>query len=61
MLKCKENLSHGLRPIIVTIYSRVAVAEALAEDAEIGSRIDIFEIEQFIATNHVRAELVQAK
>lgn len=51
MQKCKENLSHGLRPIIVTIYSRVAVAEALAEDIEIGSRIDIFEIEQFIATN----------
>lgn len=51
MQKCKENLSHGLWPIIVTIYSRVAVAEALAEDIEIGSRIDIFEIEQFIATN----------
>lgn len=51
MQKCKENLSHGLRPIIVTVYSRVAVAEALAEDIQIGNRIDIFEIEQFIATN----------
>lgn len=51
MLKCKENLSHGLRPIIVTVYSRMAIAEALADDIEIGDRIDIFEIEQFIATN----------
>ncbi|WP_175766972.1 DUF4928 family protein [Burkholderia cenocepacia] len=51
MQKCKANLSHGLRPIIVTVYSRVQVAEALAEDVQIADRIDIFEIEQFIATN----------
>lgn len=51
MQKCKENLNHGLRPIIVTGNTRVTVAEALAEDIQIGDRIDIFEIEQFVATN----------
>lgn len=49
--KCKDNLRDGLRPIIVTTYSRIHVAEAMSEDMGVGGRIDIFEIEQFIASN----------
>ncbi len=49
--KCRENLSRGLRPIIVTVYARVTIAETFAQDIGIENRIDVFEIEQFIASN----------
>lgn len=49
--RCKVNLEQGLRPIIVTIAKRVPAVEGLAEDAGIGDRIDVFEVEQFIALN----------
>lgn len=49
--KCKENLGNGLIPLIVTSYTGAAVADANAESVGLGQRIDIFEIEQFIATN----------
>ena len=48
---CKSNLDHGLRAIVVTRKTGVAVAEGLAENAQIADRIDIFEIEQFLALN----------
>lgn len=57
--KCQANLGDGLRPIIVTVYGRIQVAEALAEDLGIGERIDIFEIEQFIASNMFELSLFQ--
>ena len=49
--RCQENLNDGYRPILVTIRERVAVDEALASDKELGDRIDIFEIEHFVALN----------
>lgn len=49
--KCVQNVQDEYRPIIVTVADRVNVAESLAQDAGIGSRVDIFEIEQFLATN----------
>jgi hypothetical protein len=49
--KCKENLSAGLRPIIVTIADSRAGAESLAKVQGIEDRLDIIEAEQFIATN----------
>jgi hypothetical protein len=49
--RCRENLNASLRPILVTLDRRLAVAEGLAEDAGLGDRIDIFEVEQFIAMN----------
>ncbi|HEU4635185.1 MAG TPA: DUF4928 family protein [Edaphobacter sp.] len=49
--RCRENLNSSLRPVLVTIDRRLAVAEGLAEDAGLGDRIDVFEIEQFIALN----------
>jgi len=49
--KCIRNLEDGLRPILITTYKRVILAEGLAESAGILDRIDVFDIEQFIAGN----------
>jgi len=49
--KCRENLNNGCRPMLVTLQRGLDVAEGLAENAGLGDRIDIFEIEQFVALN----------
>jgi hypothetical protein len=49
--KCRSNLESGLRPIIVTTEDGVGGAKALAKQADLEDRIDVIEIEQFIATN----------
>jgi hypothetical protein len=49
--RCRENLNDGHRPILVTLQKGLTVAEGLASNVEIGERIDIFEIEQFVALN----------
>lgn len=49
--KCRENLESGLRPVIVTVERSVAVADGLARNAGLAQRIDVFEIEQFVALN----------
>lgn len=51
MAKCVGNLSAGLKPLIVTTEDGVGGAKALARQAGIEERIDIMEIEQFLATN----------
>jgi len=47
--KCAGNLSSGLRPLIVTTDDGVGGAKALARQAGIDERIDVVEIEQFLA------------
>jgi len=49
--KCWDNLNAGYRPILVTLQRGLAVAEGLASNAGISDRIDVFEVEQFIALN----------
>lgn len=49
--RCRENIDSGLRPIIVTNMRGLSIAEGLAENAKLGERIDVFEIEQFVALN----------
>lgn len=49
--KCQNNLSAGLRPIIITTEDGVGGAKALAKQAGVDDRLDVIEIEQFIATN----------
>ena len=49
--KCQRNLDDGKRPILITVYKKVPVAESLADDYGIGDRLDVFDIEQFIASN----------
>ena len=49
--RCRDNLDAGYKPILVTTQKGVAVAEGLAENARLAERIDIFEVEQFVALN----------
>lgn len=49
--KCRDNLNEGLKAVIVTLQKGTTVAEGLAENKGIGERVDVFEIEQFIALN----------
>lgn len=51
MRKCAKNLDNGKRPLILTIYKNVSAAEFLAEQQGIANRIDVFDIEQFLAGN----------
>ena len=49
--KCQANLSTGLRPLIITTDDGVGGAKALSKQAGVDERLDVIEIEQFIATN----------
>lgn len=49
--RCRENINDGFRPIIVTTQRGLAAAEVLSENAGLGERIDVFEVEQFVALN----------
>jgi hypothetical protein len=49
--KCSENLAENRRPLVITTESGVGGAKALAKNAQISDRIDILDIEQFVATN----------
>lgn len=50
-IKCRDNLTGGRRPIIVTTDNSLSYAVAVCERYGIADRVDIFEIEQFLATN----------
>lgn len=49
--KCCTNLDENLRPLVITTESGAGGAYALAKNANVADRIDILEIEQFVATN----------
>ena len=49
--RCQDNLNDGYKPVLVTIQKGIAVAEGLADNKGLAERIDIFEIEQFVALN----------
>ena len=49
--RCRENLNQGHRPILVTLQRGLTVAEGLATNVDLADRIDIFEVEQFVALN----------
>jgi hypothetical protein len=49
--RCQENIDKGHRPMLVTTARGVTAAEVLADNAGLGERIDIFEVEQFVALN----------
>ncbi|NLC80708.1 MAG: DUF4928 family protein [Lentisphaerae bacterium] len=49
--KCAANLDHGLRPLIITTFRNVIVADTMAENAGLAERIEIFDVEQFVASN----------
>lgn len=49
--KCVDNLNDGHRPIIVTTKRGLPLAEGLAQNKSIADRLDVFEVEQFVALN----------
>ncbi len=49
--KCRDNINDGFRPILITGQKGMAAAEVLAENKDLDHRLDIFEIEQFMASN----------
>lgn len=51
MRKCAANIEAGLRPLIVTLPKRIAVADGLADTAGIADQIELLDIEQFLASN----------
>lgn len=59
--KCGHNIASGLRPLIVTTSRKVIVADTLAEQANIASRLDVLDIEQFLAANLYERALFSAK
>lgn len=62
MAKCAENLANGLRPMIVTVPRAIPGFDSLAEAAGLADRIDLLDIEQFLATNlHERATFQSAQ
>jgi hypothetical protein len=49
--KCSENIACGIRQVIITIADRVKTARDIAEDAGIGERIEVWDIQQFLSMN----------
>lgn len=49
--KCSDNLAGNLRPLIITTQAGAGGAAAFAKNADLADRIDILEVEQFVATN----------
>lgn len=49
--KCEMNLRSSLRPIIVTTKHGLPLGEGLASNKGLADRIEVFEIEQFMALN----------
>ena len=59
--KCKNNLRDGSRPVIITIFDRVHTALTLAEDAGIGGRVEVWDIQQFLSANIYEHSLFDEK
>jgi len=54
--KCVRNIEGGLRPLIITLPTKAAVAEGLADAEGIADRLEVLDIEQFLSANlHERA------
>ena len=51
MNQCKQNLEAGLRPIVVTLFDKLAMARGNAEALGIETQVDVFPIEQFLTIN----------
>ena len=49
--KCRDNISTGIRPVIITIANRVKTAQDIAEDVGISDRIEVWDIQQLLSTN----------
>lgn len=58
--KCKDNLSNGTQPIILTVGKGVGVAQGLAETHGIEGRVEVMDALQFLAANLYEMSLFKA-
>ncbi len=49
--KCASNLQAGLNPVIVTLGENVAGAAFLLNNLELGDRVDVLDVSQFLTAN----------
>ena len=49
--KCRSNIEAGCNPVIITIQERVKTAFDLIKDSGLEGRINVWDIQQFLATN----------
>jgi hypothetical protein len=49
--KCQTNLAGGQRPVIMTMGRGVGLAAGLAENAAIAERLDVLDVEQWLAAS----------
>lgn len=49
--KCREDLAHNRRPLVITTEKGMGWANTLAKDANIENRLDVLEFEQFLTAN----------
>ena len=61
MAKCAENLEADLRPIVVTLSGRTTMADGLLDTSNIADRVDVLDVEQFLAANLHEHALFQRK
>lgn len=51
MDRCRDNLRHGLRPVVLVPVGRVSAASQITEIADLHDRVSVVEGESFIGTN----------
>lgn len=49
--RCRDNLQNGFRPLVLVPEDRVEAARQLADNAELGDRVAVSGIEEFVGTN----------
>lgn len=49
--RCRDNLQNNFRPLVLVPEDRVEAARQLADNAEIGDRVAVSSIEEFVGTN----------
>ncbi len=61
MVKCQQNLSSGLKPVVVTLFDQIGMARGNADAVGIKERLEVVSIEQFLTMNiHERSLFKQA-
>ncbi|MBS0659121.1 MAG: DUF4928 family protein [Verrucomicrobia bacterium] len=58
--KCCENLSDGLKPVIVTLPEGVPVALGLLKNQGVSDRVDVLDAVQFLTANVLERSLLAA-
>ncbi len=58
--KCADNLSMGLRPVLLTVNDGVTGAGFLLKAAQLADRVDVLDVGQFLTANVYERSLFKA-